>query len=607
MFSFGLLGRSRGSTVPEELILAYYAKNPLTSRRGPAPTWSYADESDPLVIDGGVYCGPAYTNALPTGSEDFNTWEKTDASAEGEVITFDDVMSSRLILFGSSWDISAYGNFSVELKGTPGEKISIEFSDNAEEITLTDTYQIYSVSGLAGNVSPGIRIIRRDAAHALVVHSRNPQLTVGPYLHPYILPGTSAVSRAGTVGGNGIGFDTSGTQEVADGVELWDLGDFTPLSNYDLAYTSTTSAIGDRAVFLFVVSGAPAQIHFKYNGTFGDYVTYELGSHQVVAVNNDNSVGSTAMQVSDVWEGSSIANISVQKLITIPEPKSLALRQAFEGKPDGVELWVDPTANVVDENSYSTWDTETGIGRIVSDGTYVDIDGVVFDLISENAYRLVFTLISQTGAILRTSSILGEHRFETGSETVVLTAAFTGTLSIAPVGACDVTFKLSVQKLNPAVCTATALVKMGVGSGELSTSTTIDLLICDDATLGLISARKSSSGDEYLATSSDNTRLPYILGTWDRNEIHAKTVRVSADGTQFQVGNKRYSEDGAEIDTAIQWSSLVAFDGSFDPEEYLRLFLNNTVPIGLIALEVWNKSASDDEILKYIERELPNA
>ena len=51
------------------------------------------------------------------------------------------------------------------------------------------------------------------------------------------------------------------------------------------------------------------------------------------------------------------------------------------------------------------------------------------------------------------------------------------------------------------------------------------------------------------------------------------------------------------IDANIVWGSWVAYDGSMNPLTHLRFGYVLTVPIGFLQTQLWNKSASDAEIL----------
>ncbi len=113
------------------------------------------------------------------------------------------------------------------------------------------------------------------------------------------------------------------------------------------------------------------------------------------------------------------------------------------GVTDGVELWVNPNTETIDASNYSTFDTETGIGRIVSDGTTVELR-VPGTLTTGLVYKFIYVEESGSTGNVRVVSSSPIYDLDSGSETVNLTAA-TSNLIIWNDGACDVTFTLSVQ------------------------------------------------------------------------------------------------------------------------------------------------------------------
>ena len=644
-----------GYVLPHELLLAYYAKNPLVSKRGPYPTWSYADESDPLVIDGGVYCGPGYTNGASSLAKDYLASNGTyiDSVYTGSIVDTQhfirDVngisspgiwtiaivarsttMHLQLMFTGVS-SSNAYANFNLS-----DGSVAVDALGNAYIQDLGDGWYRCSYRCSFSDSASAYFTVCDDplaarfgtyAGTGETIEFKEALLAQSPYLHPYIPPGTSAVSRAGTVGGNGIGFDTSGTQEVVDGVELWDVPtriDADWSDNGDKTYTCDGSDIGKQLeqadVFIaqekyrvsLVVSGRTSGTLVLYIGQGGQLISTNVGSTDGVYTYDvivTAAVPSKLLFLSSGFTGTT-SNISVQKLQTIPEPKSLALRQAFEGKPDGVELATTPAV----ERSGFEYDTFTSDVGSMS-GTTSDaltaiagfqLNGNIGDRIKVSAGIVVSGVCSlqrrdsfigpPTPVVepVTTGQLVFEHTITEVAPVLTFTynTGQTGTISVT---------NFSVQKLNPAICTATALVTMGVGSDEVASN--LNILSCIDVVTNLLYYAEENT----LVKSYDGSNTRYIPSAWDRGEHHLKIVQTNADGTQFRVGNKRYNPDGSEIDSDIQWSAWVAFDGSFDPLDYLRLALTNTVPLSVKALEVWGKSASDDEILKYMERELPNA
>ncbi len=113
------------------------------------------------------------------------------------------------------------------------------------------------------------------------------------------------------------------------------------------------------------------------------------------------------------------------------------------GVADGDELWADPWTQVVDANNYSEWDSETGIGRIVSDGTFTQMVVSNFTVGADEVVGFE-TLGTPVGLLKFTAATVGSDVIlEDG---IHITQSSTN-LTVARYLACDVTFKLSVQKV----------------------------------------------------------------------------------------------------------------------------------------------------------------
>lgn len=127
------------------------------------------------------------------------------------------------------------------------------------------------------------------------------------------------------------------------------------------------------------------------------------------------------------------------------------LQHGFSGPfPDGVELWENPTTQTIDVNNYSTYNPITGVGRIVSDGAAVELN-VFSSMTPGNKYQIIITdLVASSGAIKIQEITLfdgvaeTEHILANGAHEIVVSST---RISIRRYTACDVTFKLSVQKL----------------------------------------------------------------------------------------------------------------------------------------------------------------
>lgn len=263
----------------------------------------------------------------------------------------------------------------------------------------------------------------------------------------------------------------------------------------------------------------------------------------------------------------------------------------LRGETDGVELWDDPTPVTINEDNYSTYNSDTGICRIVSDLTE---NPLLFQSNIVTAGKTYIITVSDYNAAYGTIKLNNPAVPITGNGEYEYIPT-TGAVYVARSSACDVSFKLSAQKLNPAVGTIAALVKMGVGSDELIGDTVQKNIasVNDSAIEAMIMSRGAPSDpDSKIVTAYDGATFNAIAQSWSRGETHLKIVQYN--GTQFRLGSFRYG-----VDSPIQWSSLVAFDGSFNPLDYLRLAFNGTVPLYFQQLQVWSESdVADAEILK---------
>ena len=147
--------------------------------------------------------------------------------------------------------------------------------------------------------------------------------------------------------------------------------------------------------------------------------------------------------------------------------------------------------------------------------------------------------------------------------------------------------------------TATALVWMGVGSGEMpATSDLIHFLICNESIQNMLFA-SNAAGVNRIVRGGDGTNLTFLAQAWNRGEIHLKVVQTNAAGTQFRVGNRRYTSAMVPID-ALTWGAWVNYDGSMQPLTHLRFGYNSTVPLGFLQTQTWAKSCTDAEILSLL-------
>jgi len=160
-----------------------------------------AFETNGILIEG------ASTNLL-LRSEEFDnaSWTTanlvitpdTDVAPDGtttaDTFTFDGTNNAR-ILQTVTTNTGTSNTFSVYLKGTAGETVTIELGTSVDEITLTSSFVRYSVNNPSVGTSEVIRIIDR-ADSALVFQVWGAQLEELPFVSSYIKTGASTVTRA---------------------------------------------------------------------------------------------------------------------------------------------------------------------------------------------------------------------------------------------------------------------------------------------------------------------------------------------------------------------------------------------------------------------------
>lgn len=538
--------------LPRRSLLPFFwdIQQPQLSLNGPDPEWSYAgalpdgqggtdSSGDPVVHDEGVWCGPGYTNELPSGAEDFTDtgiWTRINAIDVDEVsfapfylVSRSDTVNNQYLTrsaisltLGEAITASIYvkantlGNlFGFRIQSTFPNLIdcvidltngSIAYSNSTSWTGLNihvkdigDNWYLVSLTGISDETKASGQIVLGPtdiaAANWITATSvladciiANPQIVNSPYLFPYIPPATSVVSAAATTGGNGINvpMDTRMLEQFRgepDGVELAGPGaDTVPtgiIDNGDGTYTADgtqTSAI------VIWAAGLSIGDRFSLSFTIHDISSGSVGSLDSgnISISAQTSVGTYSLDEAELTSG--VGNIN---------------------------------CNVSDD--------------------------------------------------------------------------FVGTFSV------------TWQKLNPATITLAAIVTMGVGSDELALSQRELLLSQNDAGRSSIYLERFPGGDSKIIQSFDGTTAISLTANnepWSRNERHIKVVQMNITGTQFRAGNLRIG-----IDSSIQWSSWAAFDGSFDPLTYLRYMLNNTVPMWMRQVQLWSAGeVAEAEILKLAER-----
>lgn len=202
---------------------------------------------------------------------------------------------------------------------------------------------------------------------------------------------------------------------------------------------------------------------------------------------------------------------------------------------------------------------------------------------TKNASGTITYLASSPGNV---ESSTGKFKFYIPSGAVLFRVYFTNVSG-------DVA-ELPIQRIQPQPLTLATRVRMGVGSGDLPSSSTLSIVSCLDVD-SISTARIDSVGNAVVHRSYDGATDINRTGAWPRNSIIRRVTQVNTAGTHFRIG---YMIEGTN--TAIQWSSWQVYDGSFDPSTLYRLMLgyNNPYPMWFNKIAVWKKQATDAEILE---------
>jgi hypothetical protein len=548
---------------------------------------------------------------FPSSNATFSVKLKRGTAFNTDLLFWDATLRSNVVQIGFNWD-----TLNITIKSGSGTFGLVELDDGWYELSCT-------ISGFTVGNSLRTYIYPNSSGGAggFYCYITCPQLTATSAPMPYVPPGTTVASAAGTSGNNGIYFDMA---EEPDGVELVYNGGFDEgvdgwldssigtgsisASDSKLLLSSYgTSDIGITDQAISTVVGGKYTLSLTITSTTGSYNSIKLGTSQngsqYTALNN-LGVGihtytfvATSATLWIRFNGyygtgtTTIDNISVQRL-------SSPLMQCFErSETDGVELVTNGTFD-----TDSDWVKGTGWSIRGGKATHTSPDygelSQDISLESGKTYIATFNYIYSSG---------GGMGFGEVGQTSVFTATASGFYSIKFVstGATGIRFtgdsvngsvdNISVQKLKPATCTVAAEVTMGASAEDIpSGSVYHGILTSSDTILSTLYFGKNFDGTiRYSATSADGTSVRSTSGiNWSRNERHIKIVQTNADGTQFRVGNKRIG-----IDSAIQWSAWTNFDGSFNPLTALRLAYGNTVPIWFRRVMVSNKGGmSDTEI-----------
>ncbi|GAF79650.1 unnamed protein product, partial [marine sediment metagenome] len=229
----------------------------------------------------------------------------------------------------------------------------------------------------------------------------------------------------------------------------------TPQQNMDItgytgdwdgvAYLVASHLTGSETVVSSTGTSTPTVSAGRIDFTIGTCPYLELSDGTVYISESDPlSLQDTIYDIGPSGNHATLTDATLPFFTTEMDGSKLLADGFSEGLPDGVELWVDPDTQTIDGSNFSTFDSETGIGRIVSDGTSVTLE-VANALTVGGNYQITYEEISKTGLQLQTNFNAANTQF---FESITFTdEADQTTYNMKRTGACDVTFKLSVQQI----------------------------------------------------------------------------------------------------------------------------------------------------------------
>jgi len=151
-----------------------------------------------------------------------------------------------------------------------------------------------------------------------------------------------------------------------------------------------------------------------------------------------------------------------------------------------------------------------------------------------------------------------------------------------------------------AVMTVSCLIVPGFNGADLPDNTFNIPVMAANGVAGYVPIGMAKSGSSMTVVSSDGVSFASMAASVNDGEPLLVCMRTSADGTQFQVGSRLYNPDMSPDDASIVWGSLTTSDGQFDPIESFQIFLDTLHETYVRMIQIWNKSCTDAEILKYV-------
>jgi len=381
---------------------------------------------------------------------------------------------------------------------------------------------------------------------------------------------------------------TGGTIVVSmDGVVVADENAVPSAGVHAFSIKVTAGAVGDTAAFRFGLGASAVAT--------GTVTVYEpqlvLGAY--VLPYAASGVGATVATAST-------AATSAGNGLAIP--LDARMRECLERSvTDGMELIPngDFSAGLTGGWTTSNWSVVAGVAIGGNGGALLTTSAFAAQV--GKAYLVNFTVLATQYLNVSVGGVSQVYYAPTVVSKVVVATSTAG-ITFTPGGAIPSQIdNISIQRLAPSVFTAAALCWMGVGNADLpaGVSTTVPVLTLRDTTTGPSFCQQSSGGLGSSQRALDGTTETAIFQSWNRGEVHLKVVQTNALGTQFRVGNRRYTSAMVPID-ALTWDVWANYDGSMNPLTHLRFGYTSTVPLGFLQTQVWNKSCADAEILNLL-------